>query len=71
MSGVLIILIQHQSFHTDDSSEDKAALGALLPDQEQLVLFTIIDSQFSHGTGGLSNDLVLADTAAVAEELFL
>lgn len=57
--------------HGRPLGEDKAALGALLPNQEQLVLFPIIDSQFSHGTGSLGNDLVLADAAAVAEELFL
>lgn len=48
-----------------------AAPGALLPDQEHLVFVTVIDSQLGHRMGCLSDNLVLAYTPSVSEELFL
>jgi len=55
----------------EDLCKNETASGAFLPDQEHLVLVAVVDFQFGHGVGGLSDDLTLAYASGVGEKLLL
>jgi hypothetical protein len=57
-----------------DSCKHESAPGALLPDQEHLVLLFVVDPEFGHGVRGFRDNLAvtaLAKASGVSEELFL
>jgi hypothetical protein len=55
----------------EDSCKNETTPGALLPNQEHLLLVAVIDLEFGQRVGGLSDDLALANASGVGEELLL
>lgn len=69
---------EHQCYQTLSGhlcEDAQSALRALLPNQVQLVLVVVVDSQFSHRVGGLGDDLLvlllMTDAYSMSEELLL